>query len=57
MIRIVDTTLRDGEQKSGIALSLKEKVEVAKLISKLNIFQIEAGTPAMGGDEKRPLKK
>lgn len=56
-VNIVDTTLRDGEQKAGIALSIKDKVEIAKIINDMDIFQIEAGIPAMGGDEKRSIEK
>jgi len=57
MIRIVDTTLRDGEQKAGIALCMQDKVEIAKLLSRAGIYQIEAGIPAMGGDEKNSIRK
>lgn len=55
--RIVDTTLRDGEQRGGNGLSYKDKVNMALKIDKLNVYQIEAGTPAMGGDEKRSIIK
>lgn len=57
MIRIVDTTLRDGEQKAGVALSSEEKVQIARLLDKAGIYQIEAGVPAMGGDEKKSIKR
>lgn len=56
-INIVDTTLRDGEQKAGIALSVEDKVEIAKIISSMGVYQIEAGIPAMGGDEKISVAK
>ena len=51
-VNIVDTTLRDGEQKACIAWGIKEKVEIAKIINDMGITQIEAGTAAMGGDRK-----
>lgn len=54
---IVDTTLRDGEQRPGIALRTAEKIDIAKLLSNLGIHQIEAGIPAMGGEEKRYMAK
>jgi homocitrate synthase NifV len=57
LCKIVDTTLRDGEQRGGNGLSFKEKVEMAVKIDKLSIHQIEAGTPAMGGEEKRSIIK
>lgn len=56
-VRIVDTTLRDGEQAAGIALGIEEKVSIARLLNDLEIYQIEAGTPAMGGDEKKSIEK
>lgn len=54
-IRIVDTTLRDGEQRAGTALGEKDKLKIARLLDSLEIFQIEAGIPAMGGEEKRSI--
>ncbi|APM39175.1 homocitrate synthase [Clostridium kluyveri] len=56
-VNIVDTTLRDGEQKACVALGIKEKVEIAKIISDMGITQIEAGIPSMGGDEKISIEK
>lgn len=56
-VNVVDTTLRDGEQKAGVALSIEDKVKMAELISKMGAFQIEAGIPVMGGDEKESVKR
>lgn len=56
-IKVVDTTLRDGEQKAGIALGINEKVQIAKILDDMGIFQIEAGIAAMGGDEKESIRK
>ena len=56
-ICIVDTTLRDGEQKAGIALRTSDKMLMAGILDRIGIFQIEAGTPAMGGEEKRSVSK
>ncbi|MEZ0536693.1 homocitrate synthase [Caldicellulosiruptoraceae bacterium PP1] len=57
MIKIVDTTLRDGEQRPGISLGFQEKITIAKLLDKLNVYQIEVGIPAMDGSEKRAIQK
>jgi len=57
MYKIVDTTLRDGEQMAGVELGFNEKIEIAKSIASKDVYQIEAGTPAMGGDEKRSIEK
>jgi len=45
-ITIFDTTLRDGEQSPGIALSPDEKVEIALALERLGVDVIEAGFPA-----------
>jgi 2-isopropylmalate synthase len=42
-ITVFDTTLRDGEQSPGIALSPDEKVEVARALERLGVDVIEAG--------------
>ncbi|MCB1188914.1 MAG: 2-isopropylmalate synthase [Leptospiraceae bacterium] len=44
-VRIFDTTLRDGEQCPGAAMSEDEKIEVAHQLAKLNVDVIEAGFP------------
>ena len=56
-IYIVDTTLRDGEQCAGKAFSIDEKIEIAKYMDEKNIYQIEAGIPAMGDLEKECIKR
>jgi 2-isopropylmalate synthase len=42
-IKIFDTTLRDGEQSPGCSMNLKEKIEMAKQLERLNVDVIEAG--------------
>ena len=43
MIKIFDTTLRDGEQSPGCSMNLKEKLEVAHRLERLKVDVIEAG--------------
>jgi 2-isopropylmalate synthase len=44
-IIIFDTTLRDGEQCPGAAMTPREKLEVARQLARLGVDVIEAGFP------------
>ena len=55
-ILLDDTTLRDGEQTAGVVFTNEEKIEIARMLSEIGVHQIEAGIPAMGGDEKEVIK-
>jgi 2-isopropylmalate synthase len=46
VVRIFDTTLRDGEQSPGATLHTHEKIEIAKQLARLGVDIIEAGFPA-----------
>lgn len=51
VIKIFDTTLRDGEQSPGASLDRNEKIEIARALEQLNVDIIEAGFPiASPGD-------
>ena len=51
MIRIFDTTLRDGEQSPGASMNLGEKLKIAHALVDLGVDIIEAGFPiASPGD-------
>jgi 2-isopropylmalate synthase len=51
LIKIFDTTLRDGEQSPGATMNVAEKVRIAQQLEKLNVDVIEAGFPiASEGD-------
>ncbi len=43
MIRIFDTTLRDGEQSPGCSMNLQEKLQMARQLERMKVDVIEAG--------------
>lgn len=45
IVKIFDTTLRDGEQSPGATMNVAEKVRIAEQLEKLNVDIIEAGFP------------
>ncbi len=45
MVTIYDSTLRDGEQREGAALSLKDKLRIAARLDALGVHYIEGGFP------------
>jgi 2-isopropylmalate synthase len=51
VVRIFDTTLRDGEQSPGFSMNTEEKIRVARQLAVLGVDVIEAGFPiASRGD-------
>lgn len=54
---IMDTTLRDGEQRPGCAFSPDQKLQIAQLLDRAGIHQIDAGTPAMGIEECEVIRE
>jgi 2-isopropylmalate synthase len=56
VVRIFDTTLRDGEQSPGISLNLREKVEIAEQLARLRVDVIEAGFPIASDGELEAVK-
>ena len=55
-IRIFDTTLRDGEQTPGVALTPEEKVVIARQLDRLGVDAIEAGMPITSKGELASVK-
>jgi 2-isopropylmalate synthase len=43
IVRIFDTTLRDGEQSPGATMNVEEKLSIAKQLAKMGVDVIEAG--------------
>ncbi|MFI5415773.1 MAG: 2-isopropylmalate synthase, partial [Nitrososphaerales archaeon] len=50
-VRIFDTTLRDGEQTPGVALTPDQKLVIAQKLDDLGVDAIEAGFPIISEGE------
>jgi 2-isopropylmalate synthase len=56
-VKIFDTTLRDGEQTPGVALTVDEKIRIAKRLDKLGVDTMEVGFPAASEGEKKAARE
>jgi 2-isopropylmalate synthase len=45
LVRIYDTTLRDGAQREGISYSLADKLHIVQKLDELGVYYIEGGWP------------
>ncbi|OPY31022.1 MAG: 2-isopropylmalate synthase [Methanomassiliicoccales archaeon PtaU1.Bin124] len=56
-VMILDTTLRDGEQTPGVALSIDDKIKIATALAELGVDVIEAGFPMTSAGERESMRK
>jgi D-citramalate synthase len=56
LIKVFDTTLRDGEQTPGVSLAPDQKLQIAKQLDVLGVDIIEAGTAIISEGEQRGIK-
>ena len=56
-VRIFDTTLRDGEQTPGVAITPDEKIRIAKRLDRLGVDVIEVGFPAASLGERKAAQQ
>jgi isopropylmalate/homocitrate/citramalate synthase len=54
-IRFADCTLRDGEQQAGIVFDRAAKVQIARALDSLGIYEIEAGTVASSEEDRKAI--
>ena len=57
IVKIFDTTLRDGEQSPGATMTIEEKLQVAEQLMRLNVDIIEAGFPAASPGDLLAVKE
>lgn len=55
-LRFADCTLRDGEQQAGVVLRKESKIEIARRLDELGVFEIEAGTVASSGEDRLAIQ-
>ena len=56
-VRFYDTTLRDGEQSTGICFSAQDKFEIACKLSELGVGRIESGFPRVSEEDTQAVKR
>ncbi|MFZ3168951.1 MAG: 2-isopropylmalate synthase [Candidatus Methanoperedens sp.] len=56
-IKILDTTLRDGEQTPGVLLSPENKLLIAEQLNNLGVDIIEVGSAIISNEERAAIKK
>jgi isopropylmalate/homocitrate/citramalate synthase len=56
-VRIADCTLRDGEQQAGIVFTRQDKVDIARALDRLGVYEIEAGTPASSDEDREAIEE
>ncbi|MCE5214357.1 MAG: 2-isopropylmalate synthase, partial [Methanobacterium sp.] len=56
-VKILDTTLRDGEQTPGVSLTPDEKLRIAIKLDELGVNIIEAGSAITSKGEREGIKK
>lgn len=57
MVKIFDTTLRDGEQMPGVALAPEEKLQIALALDEAGVDMIEAGFAAVSKEEAAAIRQ
>lgn len=55
-IRVYDDTLRDGEQMPGLAISPRNKYELARALSDIGVHIMDVGFPAVSETERETLR-
>ena len=55
-IKVLDTTLRDGEQTPGVSLTPLEKQRIASKLDEIGIDFIEAGSAITSEGERESIK-
>ena len=55
-IRVYDDTLRDGEQMPGVAITPKDKYQLARMLSDIGVHIMDVGFPSVSESERETLR-
>jgi len=56
-VRFYDTTLRDGEQSTGVCFSANDKFEIACKLAELGVGRIESGFPRVSDEDTQAVRR
>ena len=56
-VRFYDTTLRDGEQSTGVCFSANDKFEIACKLAELGVGRIESGFPRVSEEDTEAVRR
>jgi isopropylmalate/homocitrate/citramalate synthase len=56
-VEIHDATLRDGEQTPGVVFRKEDKIQIAQMLDEVGVERIEAGMPAVSGEDFEAIKE
>ncbi len=56
-VEVLDTTLRDGSQATGVSFTLEDKIRIALLLDELGVDYIEAGWPGSNPKDEEFFKE
>src|SRR3989304_473374 len=57
LIKVYDTTLRDGTQGEGVAFSMEDKIRIAQRLDALGVHYIEGGWPGSNPKDLRFFRR
>ncbi len=55
-IKVHDITLRDGEQQTGVILTMDDKIRIAEGLAEAGVHRIEAGMPIVSPSDAAAIK-
>jgi 2-isopropylmalate synthase len=57
MLRILDSTLREGEQTPYVSFTIEEKLNIARMLDRIGVDMIEAGDPSVSASVYDSIKQ